>query len=162
MKLSDRQVAFLHAMRDGRERNPGQIFCEACPDEPYKGRRDAGATRTLDGMEKLGLVAGAYRYYGTGRVWRITKAGKGELAERGLDTRTKPKVGLAQGINGVPDRPGYVYGLAVRRGEIVEAEIYKTESGKPSVGIGTASGVGWAGPDGLHAQAQKLVDEEGE
>lgn len=86
--LTDRQVAFLRVLA-AYQRKPGgggmgagQTFYEAFPDAAYSGRRDAGATRTLDGLQKLGLVSGSYAYLeATGRDWTITSAGQMALDE---------------------------------------------------------------------------------
>lgn len=54
----------------------GYIWRVAFPDEPYRGRRDAGMTRTLDRLNRLGLVK--YRYttsIPSSRLWTITPAG---------------------------------------------------------------------------------------
>lgn len=102
MKLNDRQVAFLVVMQDGRERGSGWIFHDAFPDAEHRGRRDAGATRTLDGMDRLGLVAGRYLSFGGGRNWRITTAGRTELRKRGLLAPPK-KIGLIDSQPGGSD-----------------------------------------------------------
>lgn len=163
MKLSERQVAFLAVMQDGREWNPGQIFHTAFPDAPYRGRRDAGATRTLDAMEKLGLVS--YRYPHTwdgrligGRTWWITTAGKAELEERGLLKRPEKK-GIGQRLNGVPGHDGYVYGLGMRAegSALVKVDVHRYVNGRTGEKIGTVEGTGWAGPAGVHALADTLI-----
>lgn len=79
-ELNTRQVAFLTVMAGlDAEENPGRIFRLAFPDAPFRGRRDAGATRTLDSLERLGFVRGRYPSYGDGRRWRITPAGRKEI-----------------------------------------------------------------------------------
>lgn len=159
MKLNDRQVAFLVAMQDGRPRNPSAIFYEAFPDAEYRGRRDAGATRTLDAMARLGLVKFTYpssAFYASGRTWWITREGKDELAERGL-LKPVEKQGLGYGINGVPDCPGYVYGLAIRSGALVKVDVCRLKDGRTAGVVGTVEGVGWEGPGGVHALARTLI-----
>lgn len=65
-----------------------------------------------------------------------------------------PSLGLAHALNGVPDRPGYTYGLAQRDAlGKVSATVYKD-----STAVGTVLGDGWGGPYGLHAQARRLID----
>jgi hypothetical protein len=77
-RLRPRDVAVLRVLVAGRELSSGRVWRLAFPDEPYRGRRDAGMTRTLDRLERLGLVA--YRYVIGGqqpsRNWRITDAGR--------------------------------------------------------------------------------------
>jgi hypothetical protein len=92
MKLNERQLAFLrvlaaHAAENAgegqsmRSLSPGRIARLAFPDTPYRHRLDAGATRTLDSMERLGLVRGSYRgRHATGRDWQITREGRLALA----------------------------------------------------------------------------------
>lgn len=79
MKLNERQLAFLRALDEhgtGYGIGAGRVFVLAFPDAPYTSRRDAGATRTLDGLLKLGLVRGSYAGRSTGRDWRITDEGR--------------------------------------------------------------------------------------
>jgi hypothetical protein len=91
MKLNERQREFLRAMLDGKERHSGMVFRDAFPDAPYKGRRDAGATRTLLGMEKLKLVRGSYGLSPAGldssMNWTITEQGRAAFYEsQGIST----------------------------------------------------------------------------
>lgn len=83
MKLNERQLAFLRALDEndtGYGLGAGRVFVLAFPDVPYRGRRDAGATRTLDALLTLGLVRGVYAYsYATGRDWKITDEGRAAL-----------------------------------------------------------------------------------
>lgn len=84
MKLNERQVAFLRALAEndtGYGIGAGRVFLLAFPDAPYTHRRDAGATRTLDSLLKLGLVRGTYAAYAHGRDWKITDAGRAALLE---------------------------------------------------------------------------------
>lgn len=158
VELNERQIAFLVAMQDGHEYGSGRVFVLAYPDAPHRGRRDAGATRTLDAMEKLGVVTWRYPQGSDSRMWRITQAGKDLLRERGL--LSAKRIGLAQRINGVPERDGYIYGLALRDDAgIVRVDVHRLIDGRTGPEIGRVEGVGWAGPEGIHAKAQALVDE---
>lgn len=86
--MTERQRKFLEVLAADTLRHiglpPGRIFFLAFPDENHGGRRDAGATRTLDGMQKLGWVVGRYPAYemgfATGRYWKITDDGRKALA----------------------------------------------------------------------------------
>lgn len=91
--LNERQLAFLRVLgkhyeeqtadagQTMRSMSPGYITRQAFPDAEYRGRLDAGATRTLDSMEKLGIVSGSYRgSRATGRDWIITEEGRKVLA----------------------------------------------------------------------------------
>lgn len=59
----------------------GRVWHLAFPDQSYRGRRDAGMTRTLDRLERKGLVK--YRYTmgarQSSRTWTITTAGLSEI-----------------------------------------------------------------------------------
>lgn len=63
-------------------------------------------------------------------------------------------VGLAQRMNRVPGHPEYIYGLAIRSGENVEVDV-----AAPGGEILHVKGVGWAGENGIHAVAQRMIDE---
>lgn len=45
----------------------------------YRQRADAGMTRTLDSLERLGLVRGSYEWEATGRSWELTDKGRAEV-----------------------------------------------------------------------------------
>lgn len=85
LRLSDRQRAFLRALAGENDRGigAGRVYALAYPDAEYRGRRDAGATRTLDALERVGLVKGHYRGSAAsfgGRDWTITHAGRKAIA----------------------------------------------------------------------------------
>lgn len=85
MRLTERQQAFLGVLATAEPSKwglgPGEVFAKAYPDAPYRGRRDAGATRTLDNMSTRGLVIGRYHTtHSTSRCWQITDAGRQELS----------------------------------------------------------------------------------
>lgn len=85
LQLSDRQRTFLRALAGENDRGigAGRVYVLAYPDAPYRGRRDAGATRTLDALERVGLVKGRYRSTAAsfgGRDWTITAAGRKAIA----------------------------------------------------------------------------------
>lgn len=61
---------------------------------------------------------------------------------------------LGDRMNGVERRPGFFYGLATRDGEKVTVAI----SGPTKEVIGSVTGNGWAGNDGVRVLAQRLVD----
>lgn len=77
--LSERQVRVLRVLAEhrGNPLNPGYIWRLAFGDEQeYRGRRDAGMTRTLDALRRHGLVEGDYPSWEfPGREWQITQAG---------------------------------------------------------------------------------------
>ncbi len=76
LRLRDRDVAVLRALENEPEPlAAGRVWHLACPDEPYRGRRDAGMTRTLDRLERMGFVRGRYEWESTCRYWSITEAG---------------------------------------------------------------------------------------
>jgi hypothetical protein len=83
--LRPRDLAVLRVLAEnGRETSmglpPGRVWHLAfADDEPYRQRRDAGMTRTLDRLRNLGLVRGSYEWGGTGRYWTITAAGREAL-----------------------------------------------------------------------------------
>lgn len=89
VKLTERQRRFLEAL--ARQEEPIsslRVFAVAFPDAPYRARRDAGATRTLLGLEGRGLVDGRYPpdYSGAGSprlAWEITDQGRAALASSG-------------------------------------------------------------------------------
>lgn len=87
--MSDRQFYFLKALAScSAEVSAGRVFTLAYPNAPYRGRRDAGATRTLDAMEKEGWVRGRYGYSGEGgRHWRISTRGREVFAAERLARR---------------------------------------------------------------------------
>jgi hypothetical protein len=95
VKLSDREVrardiAVLRVLKDAdAPLASGRVWHLACPDEPHRSRRDAGMTRTLERLERMGFVHGRYEWGSTGRYWSIT--------ERGIDRLTfeTNKVGAA-------------------------------------------------------------------
>lgn len=83
--LRSRDLAVLRVLaEEDREAHmglpAGRVWHLACSDEPHRGRRDAGMTRTLDRLQNLGLVRGHYEWGGTGRFWKITDAGREALA----------------------------------------------------------------------------------
>jgi hypothetical protein len=102
IKLNERQRRTLGTMarlddeEPGRYHGPGYISAQAFPEAPYRQRRDAGMTRTLDSLMNLTppkdrdaylVEYDAERYLrpgwgggSTGRDWRITKAGRELLA----------------------------------------------------------------------------------
>jgi hypothetical protein len=88
--LSERELRFLEALATCDRPVPaGRVFVLAYPERPYLSRRDAGATRTLDALERKGkLVDGTYSYEPGyvgrlgGRVWKITAAGREVLRAR--------------------------------------------------------------------------------
>lgn len=64
--------------------------------------------------------------------------------------------------NQVPDRPGYIYGLAMRNAFGVTVEIFRDLGGEL---VGKVRARGWsdeflpgAGP-GIHTKARKLIDD---
>lgn len=77
----------LQVLADNRRKPPlsaGRVWHLACGEQPYRGRRDAGMTRTLDALERRGFVDGRYAgTFSSGRVWRITDAGLAELRSLG-------------------------------------------------------------------------------
>jgi hypothetical protein len=74
--LTWRQECFLIALLDGPQ-YPGRVFHLAFPEAEHKGRRDAGARRTLEALERLGYVSGCYPYLeATARRWSLTEAGR--------------------------------------------------------------------------------------
>jgi repressor of nif and glnA expression len=79
-ELSERERAFLKALAESdRPLHAGRVAHLALPDEPYRARRDAGATRTLDSLQRRGLVRGGYAYTNaTSRT--ITENGREVLA----------------------------------------------------------------------------------
>jgi hypothetical protein len=74
-----------------------------------------------------------------------------------METEKPQSFGLAHAMNGVPDRPGYIYGLAHRDDKtgFVRVEVFRESDHKL---VGKVAGIGWAGPAGMHAKAQRLVD----
>jgi hypothetical protein len=88
--LNERQITVLKTLVRLDKRSPGryfgagQIWHEAfSKTQPYRGRRDAGMTRTLDSLG--GLVEwDVHSYLSTrlasgGRNWRISEAGRAAL-----------------------------------------------------------------------------------
>lgn len=76
MKMTDRQLAFLRALADSDARlHSAAVFAKAFPDEGYVGRRDAGANKTLLGLEMRGLVNGTYVGLSS-LMWKITDKGR--------------------------------------------------------------------------------------
>lgn len=77
--LTPRQRRVLEVLADNRHAwlNPGYVWRLAFGDtEPYRGRRDAGMTSTLDTLRRRGFVDGVYGgRWASGRTWRITDAG---------------------------------------------------------------------------------------
>jgi hypothetical protein len=92
-KLTERQIAFLRALQDNpkecdRGVYAGRLAHLAGFGGP--GRVDAGATATLDSLERRGLVDGSYPLpvgigdlivRATARRWTITQAGRDALGE---------------------------------------------------------------------------------
>lgn len=78
--LRSRDLAVLRALATQEHAlHAGRVWQLACPDEPYRGRRDAGMTRTLDRLERFGFVRGRYEWQSTSRYWRITDVGREAL-----------------------------------------------------------------------------------
>lgn len=77
--LRPRDLAILRALADRDRIAPGNLWHVAFPDEPYRSRRDAGMTRTLDRLQRLGFAIGRYEWGGTGRYWSITEAGRAAI-----------------------------------------------------------------------------------
>lgn len=104
--MNERQEAFLRVMKDaGESLGAGRIFYLAFPGAPHRGRRDAGATRTLDGLAREGLVTYTYTHgHPVSRDWRITEAGRAAL--RKLDhERIRGTVGQKGFGRSVVDAP---------------------------------------------------------
>lgn len=88
--LRPRDIAVLKALASGDQElgmHAGRVWRVVFPNESYRGRRDAGMTRTLDRLERMGLVR--YRYT-TGarqpsRVWMITSAGLSEIRTTSIE-----------------------------------------------------------------------------
>lgn len=82
-QLTDRKRRFLEVLAEQDQPiSPVRVHRLAYPDAPYRGRRDAGATRTLDSLQREHLASGRYPVYAaaTGRQWEITDKGREALA----------------------------------------------------------------------------------
>lgn len=82
-ELTERQRKVLEVLIANPGISAGRVWALAFGDvEPYRGRRDAGMTATLDAMQRLGWVRGDYLHReALGRDWTATPEGTAAYRE---------------------------------------------------------------------------------